>query len=795
MKTSGKASRVVESSFPDETSLVELRCRVRGVVQGVGFRPFAYRLAGRFGVLGWVGNDPGGVRLRLYATNERLQWFQKALVSEAPPGARVDGLETVDGVDGLWPPLPDERFVILPSDSSVPIETELPPDLAVCGDCLREMRDPSDRRYRYPFISCAHCGPRYSIIENIPYDRDQTTMRGFVMCQECRAEYEDPADRRFHAQPIACPHCGPSLSYHEGMENPVRHGEPALRGAVDCLRAGGIIAVKGVGGFHLMCDPGNDEAVAALRARKGREEKPFALMAPSRLAARRLCRFSPVEETVLTSVRAPIVLAVRQPDSVYRISDLVAPKNQLYGVMLPYSPLHHLIVDSWLGFLVATSGNLSEEPICIDNADAMRRLAGIADGFLMHNRPIARPLDDSVVRVMRNEPVILRRARGYAPGSAPAQSRLPSLLATGGQLKNTLAVTAGGRMFPSQHIGDLSTREARALFEEEASSLSRLYAVKPEAVACDLHPEYASTLWAERQGLPVVRVQHHRAHVLSCISDNKLSGSVLGVAWDGSGYGPDGVIWGGEWLQCAAGSSSWRRVACFREFLLPGGDAAIRRPALSALGLLWEAYGNRSFPGDTLGERLGIGEREMGILVKMLSRRLRTPATTSAGRLFDGVAALLGMETTISYEGQAAMRVEELAGRSADGGEYPFDCLTAARNGNPEIYPELVVDWIPMLRAILREIDRNVPRATVARRFHNTLARMIAVVARKRPDLPVVLTGGCFQNKLLYESTAALLEKEGIAVYGHRDIPPNDGGLSTGQLLAAAGLTPDNLPS
>ena len=776
----------METDTAGDGAARELRCRVRGVVQGVGFRPFVWRLAGRLGIRGWVCNDSRGVRLRLVAPEENLTRFQRALYAEVPPGARVDGIDDLDTEESLLPPLPEQGFVILPSDSHGSIEAELPPDLAVCADCLREMRDPAGRRHRYPFLSCAHCGPRFSIVENIPYDRASTTMRDFVMCPACRGEYEDPSDRRFHAQPIACPECGPWLTYCDRSGRDVCERDEALLHAVDCLRAGAIVAVKGLGGFHLMCDPGGKRAVAALRERKGREDKPFAMMAPSLTAARRLCELSPEEEIELTSVRAPIVLARRRENSGYVINDLVAPDTMLHGVMLPYAPLHHLIMDLWQGFLVATSGNLSEEPICIDNSDAIRRLGGIADGFLLHNRPIARPLDDSVVRVMRGKPVVFRRARGYAPGAVPAPENLPPLVAAGGHLKNTVAVTAGGRLFPGQHIGDLSTREARSVFEEGVAVLSRLYAVEPLAVACDRHPDYASTLWAEARGLPVVRVQHHHAHVLSCISDNRFSGPVLGVAWDGSGYGPDGTIWGGEWLACEAGNPSYRRVACFRGFPLPGGEAAIRRPARTAIGILWEVFRERAFTYGAVTDRLGIKKREMRILEKMLIRRLRTPATSSAGRLFDGVAALLGLGTEISFEGQAAMRLEYLAERSEYSGSYSFDFLKAARNGNPELYPEIVVDWVPMMREILADIEAETPPAGIARKFHNTLARMVTAVARKNPGLPVMLTGGCFQNKLLYETVADFLENEGIAVYGHRDIPPNDGGLSSGQILAAA---------
>ncbi len=766
----------------------KVRLRVEGTVQGVGFRPFVYRLACRYGLSGWVLNDERGVLIGVSGLSRTIARFESALRTEAPPAARVEHIGPAE--TGEDPPgySGGEGFVILGSRSRARIEAAIPPDLAVCSDCLREMRDPEDRRYQYPFINCTNCGPRYSIIERIPYDRPGTTMRGFRMCPACRAEYENPADRRFHAQPVACPDCGPQLSYWDSRGKPVAGRHVALLYAVARLRAGGIVAVKGIGGFHLMCDAGNDTAVKTLRERKNRPEKPFALMAPYLAAARRLCGLSPEEEALLASARAPIVLARRLPVCCGDVSPFVAPDNPLVGVMLPYAPLHHLIMETWQGFLVATSGNLSDEPICVDENEALSRLHGIADVFLVHNRPISRAVDDSIVRWMNGGPVVLRRARGYAPEPVSAPSGLPPLLAAGAYLKNSVAVTAGGRLFPSQHLGDLSTQAARGAFADAVAMLSQLYQARPEAVACDLHPDYPSSIWAEGRGIPVVRVQHHHAHVLSCMAEHGLGGSALGVSWDGTGYGPDGTVWGGEWLVAGLRTPGFRRHASLRAFPLPGGEAAIRRPAATALGLLWELYMDEMFRRDEARSILGFAEKELRVFERLISRRINTPETTSAGRLFDGVAALLGLGGSVSFEAQAAMKLEFLAGESGDSGHYDFHLIPSVRNDVEDPAPAFVVDWAPMLLQLLEERAEGRDRAAIARRFHNTLAEMMVEVARTIPGLPLVLTGGCFQNKLLLECAFDRLKASGREVYGHRDIPPNDGGISIGQIVGAAAM-------
>ncbi len=760
--------------------------RVEGTVQGVGFRPFVYRLANRFGIRGWVLNDAKGVLIAALAPVDVLDRFEVALRAESPPAAKIDRIYKLDTCPGSPNVNAGDGFAILGGGNRSGIEAAIPPDLAVCPDCLREMRDPADRRYRYPFINCTNCGPRYSIIESIPYDRPATTMRKFPLCPACRAEYENPAERRFHAQPVACPDCGPHLSFLDRRGTKVADKETALLRAIGRMRHGEILAVKGIGGFHLMCDAANDDAVKTLRERKHREEKPFALMVPYSAAARRLCALSPREAELLGSARAPIVLASRRALDPVGVSRYVAPGSPLLGIMLPYAPLHHLMMEAWQGVLVATSGNLSDEPICIDDEEALERLSGIADGFLVHDRPIARPVDDSVVRFMNGEAVVFRRARGYAPAPVPAPAGLPRLLAVGAHLKNTVAVTAGDRLFPSQHIGDLTTPPARAAFSNAIDLLSQLYHARPEAVVCDLHPDYPSSVWAGRQGLPVIRVQHHHAHVLSCLAEHRIAGPALGVAWDGTGYGTDKTAWGGEWLEASLDQPGFRRRAALRQFSLPGGERAIRRPALTALGLLWELFGEEALSRDEVFSILGLPERELKILERMIARQLNTPKTSSAGRLFDGVASLLGLGNTVSFEAQAAMKLEFLASESNASGRYEFQLQPFEPIDADETSPAIVIDWAPMIRGILEELGNRTDKADIARRFHNTLAGMILAVARETHDLPVVLTGGCFQNKLLFETAAQLLKADGFEVYGHREVPPNDGGISIGQIVSGS---------
>ena len=743
-----------------------LRIDFRGAVQGVGFRPFLYRLARELELTGWVRNGPSGVTCEVEGPSDAVGSFLRRVPDELPPRAAIHGMEP-RFLDPLGDPGSEcsglEPFVIHASDTAgTPVATVLP-DIATCADCLREVRDPADRRYRYPFTNCTNCGPRYSIVESLPYDRARTTMRRFALCDRCRAEFDDPRDRRFHAQPVACPACGPHLELWTpaGFLSATR--EAALRSAIEAIRDGAIVAVQGVGGFHLMVDARSERAVRTLRQRKGREEKPFAVMYPSLEAARADARVAPLEALLMRSPEAPIVLVRRGQDGV---APSVAPGSPWLGIMLPGNPLHHLLAGE-LGFpVVATSGNRAEEPIATDGREALERLAGIADVFLVHNRPIARPIDDSIVCVIADRPAVLRRARGFAP--LPVQMPQPTgpALAVGAQLKGTIAISVGRDAVLSQHLGDLGSAPAFENFRRVVSDLSALYAHTPAAVASDLHPDYRSTQHADVLGLPVVRVQHHYAHILSCMTENEIDPPVLGVAWDGTGWGVDGTVWGGEFLHVL--ERGFERVGHLRTFGLPGGEKAVVEPRRAALGVLFEIYG-ADLPDDLTPVR-SWSPLERSTLLTMLSRGLHTPRTSSAGRLFDAVAALVGIRQTSAFEGQAAMELEgSLQGLETE-----------------DTYDVADEDWEPIVRGIVGDVRRGVPVGRIAARFHNSLASIIVRVATRVGDERVALSGGCFQNRTLVERTVDKLRAAGFRPYWHQRVPPNDGGIALGQLAALA---------
>ena len=756
--------------------------RIRGAVQGVGFRPFVYRLATELGVHGWVINGSDGVLIDAEGEEETLRRFLLDLERRKPPRSFIQSFEHT-----FLDPAGYPSFEIRASASTGTPTTLLLPDIALCPECLSEIRTPGNRRYRYPFTNCTNCGPRYSIIESLPYDRPRTTMNRFVLCEDCRREYFDPADRRFHAQPIACPACGPHVELWDARGRlHSSHGE-ALQEASERIAQGEIVAVKGLGGFHLMAHAGREETVKALRARKHREEKPFAIMAPSLEAARGLCTVSPEEERLLISPEAPIVLLRRAGSAAEAIAPSVAPGNPFLGVMLPYTPLHRLLLDEIGTCVVATSGNLSDEPLCTDEHEALRRLDGIADWFLVHNRPIARYVDDSIVRVMLHRELVLRRARGYAPLPVHLGRMLPESTAVGAHLKNTVAYARGSDVFVSQHIGDLETAESFDAFRSTLRSLGEAYAMKPVHVAADMHPDYLSTGYAHTLDLPVIPVQHHHAHVLSCMAENRLEGQVLGVSWDGTGYGPDGTIWGGEFL--LADADAFTRFASFRSFLLPGGEAAVREPRRSMMGMLYEVFGDRLFD-DPAPVPPPFSPGEMRVLRSVLEKRVNAPTTSSAGRLFDGVASLAGCRHIATYEGQAALELECAAHREPDEAIYPISIT----NGDPAVpySPLHIVDWEPMIRAILGDIHGGISPARIASRFHHTMACIIVEIARKAKETRIVLSGGCFQNAMLTEDTVCRLQTEGFQPYWHQRVPPNDGGIALGQIIAAAGAAGKN---
>jgi hydrogenase maturation protein HypF len=656
------------------------------------------------------------------------------------------------------------------------------PDIAICEDCRRDLEDRSNRRYRYPFTNCTNCGPRFSIIEALPYDRANTSMRRFEMCPACRREYDSPLDRRFHAQPNACPACGPQVALWDDEGHVLARRDDALRAAADAIGAGRIVAVKGLGGFHLMADARDDAAVRRLRERKHREEKPFAVMCPDMDSIERHCVISTAEARVLASPESPIVLCERRQGAQADLAESVAPGNPNLGVMLPYTPLHLVLMRDIGGPAVATSGNLSDEPICTEEREAIRRLGHIADVFLVHDRPIVRHVDDSIVRMMLDRELVVRRARGYAPLPIPLTRPAPTLLAVGAHLKSTVAASSGSNVFVSQHIGDLETAEASEAFVKVIADFQTLFALKPDAVLADLHPDYRSTRHARSLGLPMTQVQHHFAHVAACMTENDLDGPALGVSWDGTGYGADGTVWGGEFL--SVGATSFARVACLRPFRLPGGDRAIREPRRVALGILHAIAGADALTIPSPAVR-AFNDVERALLIDALARGLNSPVTTSAGRLFDAVASLVGLRQHSSFEGQAAMDLEyAIAPGVADA--YPFAASTTGEQfavGSWQA-PPLVIDWAPTVRAVIDDVGAGAAAGVIAARVHNTLVEMIVTVAEFVHEPAVVLTGGCFQNRYLTERAVTRLRQAGFRPYWHQRIPPNDGGISLGQIAA-----------
>jgi|SRR5579883_751604 len=760
---------------------------VRGIVQGVGFRPFIYNLATRYRLTGFVRNQAGRVVIEVEGDLAALDHFLSELANHPPPLAQIEHLS--------WEPRPLERdnaFRIDTSESDGTGGVFISPDVAICADCRRELFDPTDRRFNYPFLNCTNCGPRLTIITGAPYDRARTTMAGFAMCAACRAEYEDPTNRRFHAQPIACPACGPQLALLDeaGQQIPT---PDAIAYFAQALLAGKIGALKGLGGYHLACDARNTSVVAELRRRKHRDEKPFAVMVPDIAIAEGICEVSSAERELLLSPQAPIVLLRKQ--SPHAIADEVAPRNPHLGVMLPYTPLHHLLARAVHAVpLVMTSGNRSDEPI-VYREDAIEKLAGIADLFLTHNRPIHVRCDDSVTRVIDGIESPIRRSRGYAPRPVPLPFECPRpILAVGGQLKATFAIGRDRQAFLSHHLGDLDHFEAYHAFEHDLKLYEQLHsplqrgslqvmAIAPEWLVCDQHPDYATSQYAQRRSaesrIPVLSVQHHHAHMASCMAENGLTEPVLGVSFDGTGYGTDRTIWGGEFLTGDYGTV--RRAAHLRAVGLPGGEQAIREPWRMAVAYLEDA--NAGFvPLEARGLQRGVT-----MVRTMLRRRLNSPLTSSAGRLFDAVASLAGVRDRVSYEGQAAVELEALAVAEMPDVHYPF-AIEETQAGAPE--PVQVVDTRPLIQAVLRDATSGTTAARIARRFHSTVVEIIAVVCdrlRKSTKLEaVVLSGGVFLNALLTSETCSRLTRDGFRVYRHRLVPPNDGGLSLGQLAIAA---------
>ncbi len=732
---------------------------VRGAVQGVGFRPFVYRLATELNLAGWVNNTAAGVFIEVEGNRDKLETFLTRLSLEKPPRSLIENIET------QWlNPVGYQNFSIRPSSGGEK-NTIVLPDLATCPDCLADIFDPNNRRYRYPFTNCTNCGPRYSIIESLPYDRSGTTMRGFNQCPECQREYENPLDRRFHAQPNACPRCGPQISLLDSQGTVLAEKDQALIATARAIQQGKIIAIKGLGGFHLVVDARNTEAVQKLRQRKQRLDKPFAVMYPNLELVKKHGYVSSLESQLLQSPAAAIVLIKQRKNY---LSAAVSPGNPYLGVMLPYTPLHHLLLAE-LGFpIVATSGNLADEPICIEEKEALEKLGTIADLFLVHNRPIVRPVDDSIIREMAGKAMILRRARGYAPFPVKVNDGdFPPILAVGSYFKNTVAIYQKNQVFISQHIGDLDTVNAVNHFENILDSLKNLYEFAPEVIACDAHPEYLATKYAYSLNLPVIPIQHHYAHVLSCMAEHQLQPPVLGVAWDGTGYGLDGTIWGGEFIHIAA--DSWQRVAHFKPWPLPGGEKAVKEPRRVALGLL-EVMEN------TDRIKSAFSEQEWSIFRQMLTKKINCPLTSSVGRLFDGVAAILGLCYQLSFEGQAAMQLEfALDGIKTE--EYYHVSLSA---DSP-----IVIDWNQIILGLVEDLEKQVQIGIIAAKFHNSLSEIIVEIAHQIGREKILLTGGCFQNRYLTERTINRLQASGFKPYWQQTVPTNDGGISLGQIIGA----------
>jgi hydrogenase maturation protein HypF len=733
---------------------------VRGAVQGVGFRPFVYRLATELNLLGWVNNTAAGVLIEIEGRKEQLETFLTRLPLEKPPRSLIENIET------KWlNPVGYTDFTIRHSSGGEK-NTIVLPDLATCPDCLADIFDPNNRRYRYPFTNCTNCGPRYSIVESLPYDRKSTTMKGFNQCPDCLREYENPLDRRFHAQPNACAHCGPQISFSDNQGCVLATKDQALINTVAAIKQGKIIAIKGLGGFHLVVDAKNTEAINKLRQGKNRPDKPFAVMYPSFELVQSYGYISPIEAQLLQSPECPIVLIKQKKN---HLSPSISPTNPYLGVMLPYTPLHHLLLAE-LGFpVVATSGNLADEPICIDEKEALEKLSTIADFFLVHNRPIVRPVDDSIVREMAGKVMVLRRARGYAPFPVKVNSKdnYPPILAVGSYFKNTAAIYQKNQVFVSQHIGNLDTITAFNHFQNVLNSLKNLYDFDPEIIACDAHPDYLSTKYAHSLNLPVIPIQHHYAHVLSCMAENQLQPPVLGVAWDGTGYGLDGTIWGGEFIYITP--NSWQRVAHFRPWPLLGGEKAVKEPRRVALGLL-EIIGNMSII------KRAFTDQEWSIFTQMLTRKINIPLTSSVGRLFDGVAALLGLRYQLSFEGQAAMELEfALEGINID--EYYNFSFSA---DSP-----IVIDWTEIIIGIIDDLEKGIKTGIIAAKFHNSLSEIIVKIAQKMNSEKILLSGGCFQNRYLTERTIYRLQESGFHPYWQQILPTNDGGISLGQIIGA----------
>ncbi len=746
------------------------RIIVTGMVQGVGFRPFVYRLAQSMDIKGWVANCSEGVCLDIECDQGLLDKFLSELKSSQPPLSEIEDISVARLEVKKY-----SGFSVRESNLVGQKKSEVTPDIATCSECLGEIFDPNNRRYRYPFTNCTNCGPRFSIIRRMPYDRHNTTMDSFEMCEDCLSEYDEPTDRRFHAQPNACHKCGPQLEYWDKSGNVVCRRDDALIAAAEDIKKGKIIALKGLGGFQLLADARNEATIKVLRKRKRRQYKPFAVMFPDIALIEQSCLVNLEERKILQSVRAPIVLLRKNYSCNSNIAASVAPDNDFLGAMLPYTPLHHLLMSDLKFPIVATSGNRTGEPICIDEYEALDRLGGIADTFLVHNRPIERPVDDSVVRIINGHFQVIRGARGYSPLSIKFDSATHGVLATGGHQKSSVALTGNRSILIGQHLGDLESRVSRESYEKEILSLSKLYDRKAEIIIRDLHPEYYSSQYARKQELPTVKIQHHLAHICGCMHENGVEPPCLGVAWDGTGYGTDHTIWGGEFI--IIGENGWERIGHLRTFPLPGGEKAVYDSRRTAIGLIYEIYKDKRAVLDFIPTDFEMDDNELRLVLSALENRINCPRTSSIGRLYDAVAAILGLCYQNDHEGHAASVVEYYAAKADTPDFYKIGVI--------QDEGKYILSTAGLVKNIIMDLSNGIDKSIIAAKFQNGLVDSIVKIAKLLDIKKVILSGGCFQNYSLVKESIKMLKANNFRVYINHVTPPNDGGISLGQIAAA----------
>ncbi len=765
------------------------KVKVNGIVQGVGFRPFVYQLANRYGLKGEVANTSSGVSIHIEGDWQQIESFCSDLAAKRPPLALITEISIQPAKLESF-----NDFSIVKSKGRVDKSTLISPDISVCDDCLRELFDPANRRYQYPFINCTNCGPRYTIIDDLPYDRPNTSMKLFEMCSRCQAEYDDPLNRRFHAQPNACADCGPHVILYDntGKNIPSRN---LIEMAAELLKKGRIIAIKGLGGFHLAVDAENSNAVARLRKRKHRKEKPFAVMSYDIACIRKYAYVDAEEEALLTSPQRPIVILKKMKFNT--LSQEVSPRNKYFGVMLPYTPLHYLLLKSNLTALVMTSGNMSEEPIAIDNDDAFKRLSNIADYFLVHNRDICLRSDDSIVKKTAGGTRFIRRSRGYVPTPVFLKKSVPQILACGADLKNTICLTKENKAFLSQHIGDIENLATYEFFKMTIEHMKRILDIEPVMIAHDLHPDYLSTRYAqEQQDITKVAVQHHHAHIVSCMAENMLEGPVIGLSFDGTGYGTDGSIWGGEILIAEPGR--FERAAYLSYIPMPGSAAAIKEPWRMAVSYLYNVFGDALWNLD-LPVLKRIDEKKIRIITEMISKRVNSPYTSSLGRLFDGIAAIIGIRNHVFFEGQAAMELEMLA-KDNSNSTYEYEWVIDVQGPKSKVQSLWTSDIgnryriliQPIVFGVVKDMKKGVDLYEISSKFHMTLihlfSELCAVIRKERGLNRVILSGGVFQNSLLFTGLIQALEAKSFQVFTHRLVPANDGGISLGQAVIATAV-------